>query len=1096
MPPDDRPAASAPAAPPVAEPESNALPIEIPEDLKRYLIPGLDEQAYKHFPLKTHHRVVLTRLSRARVAPVLTVILGTVAGAAWGLFSNEEPITPDNLAQALVPKPLRDWWLANPTQVLLAALPVAVVLVAVFIWGEIAHKSLNREKRVLELREKLAVERRHQRTVEESRNVAQQAAREEVQRHAGWGELPSAEPQGPPFEEAALDPPRRFVGHTDDLAWLLDRLRAPYTPGVPGTVTVVQGQPGIGKTALAAEALRRVRAEGCFPDGVGVLRADDQTDALTVLRTILTRFDVYRRATNAGDAAGLATAAHRLLDGKNALIVIDNVEPTLDIAAVVAPLRATSIRLLLTTREALPIAAESRRLEPMVEPDAVDLFAEYYGRNAVADLTPSERAVVERIVEDLGRHTLAVKLAAAYARDLNADLEQLARDLADPRQAVSFPFDPANTGAPDGLRVSFARSYGALPAGAQRLFAALGALATPEFGRGAVVALARDLGLAQPDASADLLVQRSLLDAALNARMPEGSDRQRRRLHPLLRGYAQTLFAAWPDDERAPANRAIATSYAEYAIATDDLALAPDEANIIGALEWAHMHGEDELVADLCSGMGYFWRDTGRTNAALAYLPWGVEAAERIAKATKARDDQLRASRLSLIYGDILYAVGRLPEAEAVYKPNLIILRELEDRQGEGVVLSSLGQIAKQRGRLEEAEQYFLQSLAIAREAQNRQGEGVVLSSLGDIAQQRGRLEEAEEHFQQALVIAREVQDRRGEGANLTSLGQIAQQRGRLEEAEQYFLQSLAIEREVQGRRGEGTVLAWLGQIAHDRGRLEEAEEHFQQALVIDREVQDRRGEGADLTSLGRIAQQRGRLEEAEEHFQQALVIAREVQNRRGEGTDLTSLGDIAQQRGRLEEAEQYYLQSLAIDREVQDRRGEGADLTSLGRIAQQRGRLEEAKQYYLQSLAIAREVQDRRGEGVVLSSLGHIAQQRGRLEEAEQYYLQSLAIDREVQDRRGEGVDLYRLALVAEARGDLDRAEALHRESLAIGIAVHNGQDIADSYAYLGQFLITKRSKREEGCQMLAEAARLYDEMGSPGAEEARVTARRLGCL
>jgi hypothetical protein len=101
----------------------------------------------------------------------------------------------------------------------------------------------------------------------------------------------------------------------------------------------------------------------------------------------------------------------------------------------------------------------------------------------------------------------------------------------------------------------------------------------------------------------------------------------------------------------------------------------------------------------------------------------------------------------------------------------------------------------------------------------------------------------------------------------------------------------------------------------------------------------------------------------------------------------------------------------------------------------------------------------------------------------------------REVQDRRGEGVDVFNLARIAEARGDLDRAEALHRESLAIAIEVQNGQDVADSYAYLGEFLISKRRKREEGCQMLSEAARLYETMGVPGAEEVRDTARRLVC-
>jgi tetratricopeptide (TPR) repeat protein len=117
-------------------------------------------------------------------------------------------------------------------------------------------------------------------------------------------------------------------------------------------------------------------------------------------------------------------------------------------------------------------------------------------------------------------------------------------------------------------------------------------------------------------------------------------------------------------------------------------------------------------------------------------------------------------------------------------------------------------------------------------------------------------------------------------------------------------------------------------------------------------------------------------------------------------------------------------------------------------------------------------------------------------LEQAESYYQQSLAIDREVQDRRGEGVVLYSLALIAEARGDLNRAEALHRESLAIGIAVQSGPDIADSWLVLGRFLIEHERNRDEGCQMLRDAISLYHEMGLPGEQQARATARLLGCL
>ncbi|HEU0027590.1 MAG TPA: tetratricopeptide repeat protein, partial [Ktedonobacterales bacterium] len=170
-------------------------------------------------------------------------------------------------------------------------------------------------------------------------------------------------------------------------------------------------------------------------------------------------------------------------------------------------------------------------------------------------------------------------------------------------------------------------------------------------------------------------------------------------------------------------------------------------------------------------------------------------------------------------------------------------------------------------------------------------------------------------------------------------------------------------------------------------------------------------------------------------------------------------------------------------------------DLSSLGQIAQRRGRLGEAEGYYQQSLAIRREVSDRRGEGVDLSNLGQIAQQRGRLEEAEAYYQQSLAIRREVSDRRGEGVVLYYLALLADRRGDLESAERYHRESLQVAIDIGAGLDIPPSLLELGKFLIVRRGKRDEGCAMLREAARLFDEMGIPGGDNARDALRELGC-
>ncbi len=138
-----------------------------------------------------------------------------------------------------------------------------------------------------------------------------------------------------------------------------------------------------------------------------------------MVREVLRRFDRDNDHLDTLDAGALATLAHSLLDRRDALIVLDNVEPGLPVGRVVAPLRATGVTLFLTARETLPSSAvpadASRALSVLEEADAVALFAAYYGQGPYSTLLAETQPLIQTIVEELGRHTLAVKLAAAYA---------------------------------------------------------------------------------------------------------------------------------------------------------------------------------------------------------------------------------------------------------------------------------------------------------------------------------------------------------------------------------------------------------------------------------------------------------------------------------------------------------------------------------------------------------------------------------------------------------------------------------------------------------------------------------------------------------
>ena len=899
-------------------------------------------------------------------------------------------------------------------------------------------------------------------------------------------------PQGPPFDEALLPAADRLVGRESDLSWVLDRLQA----GSAAAISAIEGLGGIGKTALAAQAVKELRRQQRFSDGVAVVQCQGMDDPLEVLRRALARFEPYRRTPEIADGSTAIDAARRILNGRDTLVVLDNVEPSLVAEQVIIPLRTAGASVLVTARHQLPPAAvspnASRILQLLSSDEALELFAVSFAKGGPAYLSPSERTAAMRIVEALGRHTLAVKLAGAYAAADSRDLGVLATELEEPQQAIDLLPEGE---MPHAVAKAFVRSIEALPRDAQRFFSALAAFPTGEFGRSAALSFGEGMGFAASETYLHLLIVRAVVDASLDASMPEGSDRERLRLHPLLRSLAAAHFQTWPQERRLSSWLSVSDYYCRYVRNALDAALAKDENNIIGSLDWASASGHKEAEATLGAGMWQYWRARSRTQDRLRYLKRCLEAADAIALSTGERSDGIRAAQLTLAYGEFESDSGNRQGAGHLLIAGLRRTRELFDRPGEGVALTMLGELARARGHIEEAQGYFREALTIRREVGDRRGAAMTLSFLGEIAELRGNVDTARKDFQEALTIRREVGDRPGEAVELSYLGELAMLQGDLPQAEHYFDQSLPIRRELGDRRGEGVDLNFLGQVARMRGHLEDAKAYFAQSLAIDIEMADRPGEGVDLSYLGQIALLEGQLVEAQDFFNRCTVVMREVEDRPGEGVALANLGRLALLRGDLLHAEALYLQSLEIRREVQHRRGEGVVLSYLGEVALLRGEIQRAQHYFEQALQIHEEAKDRRSQGVDIDYLGWAAQVSDKLEQAQTLYRQALTIHREVQNESGEARTLFHVASTAAQMGDYQAAVAAYRQSLTLATEAHSKQMVADAESGLGQLLIEHLGQAPEGCRLMRQAADKYAEMGVPQAREARELLECYGC-
>ncbi len=814
----------------------------------------------------------------------------------------------------------------------------------------------------------------------------------------------------PPFDEALLPQPERFVDREAEFDRLVARLRQGGTIGI----TALRGMGGIGKTALAAKAAEKLRADRVFPDGIAVALCQEATDPVDVLRRVLSRFDPVRH-TRPGSLDDLSEAARLLLHGKKALIILDNVEPDLAVDKVVRPLREAGVTVLITARQLLSSAvvpAEGNFAVDVLPPEkALELLTDAYQAVNAKPLTDRQQRAATRIVEALGWHTLAIRVAGAYAANVGRDLEALAEELhQDAEAALSLP----DGERPDSIQWLFQQSTDALPPDAKTLFFALPAFHDTQFGRNAAIALARALELTPPRAAVDLLVTRSLLEASPSDALPEGADRERLRLHLLLRAVANERFMAQSVAERNRAYRAVADYFARYLQSASEDALDAEYENIVAAITWADAQREWRLVVDLCLPMRLYWQNRSLIKASEKYLPRGIAAAEQLLSANDSPDARRDLATLHLANAQTRLNIAELDAAEAAFTANLTEWESLRDPEKQAVALDRLGQVARARSQLAQAETYFQRSLEFRRLAADHRGEGAAYGFLGRIAQARGEYDAAKRDFEQSLAIAREQDDHKGVGRVLNSLGQVALARGEMEQAERYFNEAKVILHAERDRPGENDVATGLGRLALDRGDLATAETIVRQCLEVDKEIMDRQGRGADLSLLAQIAVEREDFAEARRLIAQSLLIRDEAQDSRGRGVDLSILGRIALEEGDLSAARTFSEEALVIARQVGNRRGEGATLHQLGRLALASGDLSGAARFFEQSLEIATDLQSTPDMVRANLSLGEVAARAGDTLKGRQ--LVSDAIER--YQAMNRGLDLRRAQATAQALG------------------------------------------------------------------------------
>ncbi|GAB7106930.1 tetratricopeptide repeat protein [Streptomyces phaeofaciens JCM 4814] len=294
--------------------------------------------------------------------------------------------------------------------------------------------------------------------------------------------------------------------------------------------------------------------------------------------------------------------------------------------------------------------------------------------------------------------------------------------------------------------------------------------------------------------------------------------------------------------------------------------------------------------------------------------------------------------------------------------------------------------------------------------------------------------------------------------------------------------------RAVGDARGEVDVLACLGAVHRRLGDYESAHRHHADALSLCRRVGHPAGEARHLTNVGVLHELQGRYREAAEHHERAVDLFRAAGDAHGEADVLNNLGIVQELLEDYQASIERYEQALALYRRTGHTFGEASALGNLGIVLARLDDHAAAAGRFAQALALFRLLGHTGGEAHALSNLGDALCRQGRYQEAAEHQRQALVHFRRTGEPYGEAGALNGLGEALHGTGRL--TEALEAHVSALEVARGIGEQEEQARAHIGTALVRQgRGERTQAVDHLHQALSLYTALGSPRAEEARMT-------
>ncbi|WP_143174027.1 AfsR/SARP family transcriptional regulator [Streptoalloteichus hindustanus] len=630
-------------------------------------------------------------------------------------------------------------------------------------------------------------------------------------------------------------------------------------------VWCVDGRPGVGKTALAVRAARRLAAR--YPDGQLFVELHGSSSDQRPLRPE-TALDTLLRAVGVAaervpealaDRAALWRAE---LAGRRALVVLDDAAD----AAQVRPLLpgGGGCLVLVTSRRPLSGLEGARRLRLDVLPadDALALFARLLDDGRAA----TERGAAVEVVRLCEHLPLAIRITGARlaARPHWPVAKLLARLRCEQRRLDELAVGDL------AVRTGLGLTYLGLDEPSRRAYRLLGAL-----GHATVAGWLAGPLLDLPDPAAEEILER-LLDAQLVEVISTPVEPARYRVHDLVRLHA---------GERAEREEA-----------------EPDRRAAVGRVVGAWLDRVERLVEHLPPALPRLCQVELNSVPAQARRrrpevdAWfAQEEASLVAAVERAAELDMAepAARLAEALVFAWFGVRNRYDAwERTHRAALAAVRRAGDLDSEAGLSCGLGQLSYKRDQLHLARDHFQTALDLFRRTGNRRGEAVALNGLGMVGRELADHAGALPALTRAHRLLRDLGDMEGTAHALYGIGYVRRELGEDMPALRALNAAVTAYEQAGNQRGKALSLRGIGLVYRANDQWDQAEYYFRRAHEIVRDLGDALLGCYTAQSLAKTMIRQGRGAEAVGTLLGCVEICRDLNDRFGLALVRRTLGE------------------------------------------------------------------------------------------------------------------------------------------------------------------------------------------------------------